>query len=298
MQWASKIYIFLAFIFGVSCIQDYEIDFDHIEKRLSVLSEMDPNDTLKVLVALPKKPNQYGNFTTPKDAKVIIKEDGVFWDELDFSSKDSLGMYGVYISDKKVNHDKYYEIEVTYQDYPKVSASQKVPKPISIEKVKYHIESDEIFNQDEIFTQIKFLQNYEGEKYYALIHFMVLKYSVLDQYGELHQLEHGIYMNQKDNYGGFRDQRGYKIIKTQDDQEIQFQLIYDLRDWTDTTNIHSIELFTFLEEISADSYLYKSSLRNRNDDYYGELYRVYGNIQNGYGVFLSKVSHFIAERIY
>lgn len=297
MQWVSKLFLLIVPFTIISCIQDYEMEFDDVHKNLSVVAELDPRERVEVLVAISKAPNQYGEYKTPSDASVILKKDGEFWDSLRFISHDTLKMNGAYISDKKLSYDSEYQIEVNYQHYPTVKASQKIPEQLKVSEYNIDVNAGNVFTQSEYPAKIRFLQNVHGMRYYAFRHFLNIEHWIIDQEGNRITENRRISILQTDDYTGFRDFRGYRVIESQDISEINFTLNINIEDLAFIENIENINLATIVEELSADAYLYRKTLRNKNDDYYGELFRVYGNLSNGYGIFSSKVSRVIRKRV-
>jgi hypothetical protein len=62
-----------------SCIQDYTIDYDNSQNILTLNAEINDSKPAEVLIALPKKPDQFGDFYTPSDAEVNLYENGNFF---------------------------------------------------------------------------------------------------------------------------------------------------------------------------------------------------------------------------
>lgn len=297
MQWVSKISVIILSILLTSCIQDYEMDFSNADSRLSVVAELDPVNRVEVLVTLPKTPLDYGDYKIPNDAKVVIKEDGAFWDELEFISHDSSWSKGAYVSQKTISHGKKYDIEVQYRDYPIVSATQTVPEEFTIQEMSHNVNLHTIFDQHSFKGKIKFTPNHKDERYFAFQHYIYLIYFEEDESGETHQRDKFIIFRQEDQTGGFRDYRSFRVVSLRGPQELDFQLTWNVEEIQNLANIQNIFLVSVIEELSEDAYQYRRTLVHKNDDYYGELFRVYGNLQNGYGIFSSKVTQYIQTKI-
>lgn len=297
MQWVSNIFILLLSVILTSCIQDYEMDFSNADSRLSVVAELDPVNRVEVLVTLPKTPLDYGDYRIPNDAKVVMKEDGVLWDELEFISQDSLWNRGAYMSRKSIIPGKKYDIEVQYRDYPVVTASQTVPEDFTVEQYVHNVNAKNIFEKDRFKGIISFAPNSQEERFFAFRHYVVVYYNEEDEFGQMDLREKFIFFRQNDETKGFRDFRSFRVVSLKGTTQLDYQLNWNLEEIQSVSNIQNILMVTVVEELSPDAYLYRKTLINKNDDYYGELFKVYGNLQNGYGIFSSKVTQYIQTEI-
>ena len=118
----------------VSCIQDYDIDYGN-QNILTLNAEFSHLKPAEVLIALPKNPNQFGDYTIPSDAEVILYENGNFFEQLTFKSSTDTS-YGIYVSSKNLLSSNSYTIEASYGNLPTISANQKITALTIVSNIK------------------------------------------------------------------------------------------------------------------------------------------------------------------
>ncbi|MCO5231479.1 MAG: DUF4249 domain-containing protein [Chitinophagales bacterium] len=257
------------------------------EKILTINAELDPNEEVKVLVALPKASNMYGNYETPSDIDVTLFEEGIIFDKLGFQSND--GEHGIYVTSKPISANKEYHIKATYKDYKIASATQRIPDHPQIENISFNKDFLNLNIEDTVSVKIELLADSIGEKYYAMINYLAIKWNNVDSMGNVIGVEEDVYrISAFDKTGGFNDYRKYWTKEILNSNIINYKLALTNTDLWKSENILSLKLIINVEEISKDAYLYRASYRKRNVDNYGEPSIVYSNIDNGIGIFSSK----------
>lgn len=275
-----------------SCLKNYEMNLENGEKILSITSELDPDEEVKVLVALPKEANLYGNYHTPSDVDVVLFEDGKYFDKLIFHSNDSL--HGLYKSEKAVSAGKDYDIKASYKDFKSASASQKIPEYPQIEEVSFNKNFLKLNTEDTVSVTIELgKDSLLQQRYFSVQNFLAVRWGSVDS----HQVGNPIIIRDStllvttfDKSGGFNDYRRKWINEISNSGEINYRIALKNTDLWKSENIISLQLIIILEEITKDGYDYRVSYRKRNNDNFGEPMIVYSNIYNGIGIFSAKVT--------
>lgn len=290
MQSVFRIIIYCIPFLLVSCIQDYTIDYNNSQNILTLNAEINHLQPAEVLIALPKKPNQLGDYFTPSDAEVILYENGNFFEQLTFKPSTDTS-FGVYISKKNISEGNSYTIEATYRDLPVISAHQKVPAEPEISNIFLGKDFSEINDIDTLPVKITFVPNDTTSKYVAVYSYLDVDMEMIDEFGDSSMQNYEYRLEAFDEGGnGFRDYKHSWVKILPASNEFNFNVILNFFDSIQSENIQSVQLVFIISALTEEGYQYRKTYLDRNKDNYGEPSIVYSNIQNGLGIFSAKAS--------
>ncbi len=287
MRLVSKIWMIITLLGTCACIQDYDIDFSTHDDLLTLNCELDPDENIKVLVAIPKMPNQGGDYFTPSDAVVQIFEDDILFDVLTFKANDT--EHGVYVSEESPQPGKTYKITAQYKDLPRISATQTTVDEIKVEAIEFSKDLRALVPSDILSVRVIFTPNGKTERSFAVDNYIETRHQIIDESGEPVTIVSRFPVGYVDDKSGFWDYRGYWINKN-NLSELNYQLKFSNMDSLPVEMLSSVKLCMRLEELTNDGYLYRFTYSKRRTDNYGEPNLVYSNIENGLGIFSAKSS--------
>lgn len=284
MRLVFKVIMFCTPILMLSCIQDYDIDFDNSDKILTLNAEISDGQPVEVLIALPKKPNQLGDFFTPSDAEVILYENGELFEQLSFKQSTDTS-FGVYISEKKITPENSYTIEATYGGLPMISAYQKVPSEPIIRSFTFGKEFSQINNNDTLPVKIGLVSDDFYSKYIAVFAYWDIDVEVTNENG-VTELQNQTYrIDAFDDGTGFRDYKRNWVKALSPTNDFDFNLFLTSTENFKSDSVKSIQLIFFISALTEDGYLYRETYRRRGKDNFGEPAIIHSNIKNGLGIF-------------
>lgn len=289
MRLVFKILFVLVSLGITSCLQDYNIDFDKTQNILILNAELDPDEEIKVLVALPKTPIQHGDYFTPSDAVVIVFEDGELFEVLTYKVNEGVTS-GIYVSSKKPVPGKTYRIEAQYGELTAISAVQKVQDYPEIEDILFDKEFTAIEDSGKVEIKLMIKGNESAQRYFTIDNYIEVKYLNEDSEIDTTRFTLGTAFET-----GFRDMRGYWTVLSKSPHVIDYTILVNNMKLLESDSVLSVKFHISVDELSQDGYKYRDSYRVRNNDNYGEPNLVYSNIVNGLGIFSARAN---AKRIY
>lgn len=160
----------MAVLFLSSCVKDFEFDNLENEKKMVAIATMQPNQPL-VLNLTETMNISRDNIAYPlKDAKVLLYEDGLQKDILNYFPVDTAPYLGYYKSNINLKSGSRYTIEASKYGYPSIRATDTIPAIHQIDKVTV-LEKPDSANP-ELSYKIRF-QLYDspqaGEIYYTQV---------------------------------------------------------------------------------------------------------------------------------
>lgn len=272
-----------------SCIQDYQLDYSKSQEILTLNAELNHSYPATVLIALPKNPDQFGDFVTPSDAEVILYENGVFFEQLIFNPSTDTS-FGIYTSNKKVTKGNSYSIEAKYRDLPMISSHQIIPAEPIISNILFGKEFSQINNSDTLPVVISFNTSDTSSIKIAVYSYLNVDLEVVDEYGNPELKNYNYRLDAYDNGNGFRDYQNYWTKELPLSNDFDFNLILYSIDSLQSESVKSVELVFIISALSEDGFLYRNTYRKRNKDNFGEPNIVFSNIKNGLGIFSAKSS--------
>lgn len=167
----------------LSCIQDYDMDFSLVEKMLTLNADIVAGKRIEALIAVPKKADAYGDYITPRDAEVVVYEDGEVFEKLQFEANDDA--QGIYVSEKRVQEGKEYKIEVYHPDFPDLVALQKVPIAPHVLETTINKNHSDLVEGDTVLVEVR-LQSFDNNiSHYAINSFLYVSWYSLDSSGNM-----------------------------------------------------------------------------------------------------------------
>lgn len=284
MQLVFKILFILVSVCLSSCLQDYDIDFDKTQNILILNAELEPDEEIKVLVALPKIPTQHGDYFTPSDAIVTVFEEGELFEVLTYKVNEGVTS-GIYVSSKKPVPGKTYRVEARYGELPVVSAVQKVQGYPEIENIFFDKEITGIRDTGTVKVELVFKENASPERYFAIDNYIIVDY--LNKESEVDTSRFTLSTSFEE---GFRDLRGFWTVLSKSPHTISYKLLLNNMKLLESDSVLSVKFYISVDELSRDGYVYRDSYRVRNNDNYGEPNLVFSNIVNGLGIFSSRAN--------
>ena len=282
----NLIYIVLFLIISVSCEKIIDINIPEKDKKIVINSIISTDSLIKVNVSKSLNILDNQNAIFLNDATVKLYEDNVFIEQL---TNITNGNYKSQTFYPQVG--KNYKIEVSSNGLKTITAENKIPNKVTINKIDTITKNVEGYNTFE-FT-INFTDPVNEENYYFLEakSFVPLGY---DNYGNIIDYDiQNLYIFSDDkivdseiDYNGgiiFND----KLING---QTYPLKINIDKYNFYNDTNM----VYIYLNSVSKDFYLYVKSysmnVNNRNDPF-AEPVQVYENINNGYGIFAGYSSY-------
>lgn len=289
MQLVFKILFILVSVCLSSCLQDYDIDFDKTQSKLILNAELEPDEEIKVLVALPKVPTQHGDYFTPSDAIVTVFEEGELFEVLTYKVNEGASS-GIYVSSKKPIPGKTYRVEARYGELPIVSAVQKVQDYPEIENVFFDREITGIIDSGKVEVRVILKENGVEQRYFTVDNYIEINY--LNRESEV---DTSWFSLASAFETGFQDLRGYRTVLSKTPHVIDYTLSLNNMKLLESDSVLSVIFNISIDELSQDGYTYRNTYRVRNNDNYGEPNLVFNNIVNGLGIFSSRAN---AKRSY
>lgn len=285
MRFNSNILYLLVVFLLSSCLKEYQVDLKG-QNILSLNSEIKPDDTIKALITLPKKPDWYGDFVTPANAKVFLLEDGVFFDSL-YYKPDVEGQHGIYISKKFPKEDKLYTIHVSVDGFTSIQATQKIFEKPKISNVTFNKYLQLEPTQDTIWMQVNLLPTNEITRFFTFNIAVYAEWWERNDQG-LYEIKSGYFPVELINSEEiFRDMYWEWSLPPITNNIVKVPIILPERS-TLPNQIKNAQLTFTISEIPEDGHKYRVDYYNRYKDNYGENRIIFSNIENGLGIFTSK----------
>lgn len=276
--------ILLAILFLSSCkdfSQIVEIDIPEHESKLAVTTVIGDTDReLRVLVSNSIGIRDERSDFSVSNAQVQLFRDGQLFESLPYQPDNQY--YEIVLQDSVLSHGSTFHLEASTPDYPRVSAVQIMPHPVSISKVEIELGGTVDFEGYRVDELIVEFQDPPGEKNY---------------YGLALEGQEMIIVNGDTIWGG--------ITQYLESTDPSFTPVYN----TPYTIIFSdagfngkkarINCYTYsnlrafkgevlLYHLTEDLYQYNRSVvlyENAIDNPFAEPVTVHNNIENGYGLF-------------
>ncbi len=290
MKSVFKIWIVLQFIVLNSCIEDYEIDFSLSEKILTLNAEIQPDQKFKVLVALPKKSGQSGDYNTPSDAVVKVYEEGEFFEQLIFKTNE--GEHGIYVSEKNAKSNKTYSIEAECRNLPKINAEQKVPDYPVILSIRADKNHAQLQNNDTVLIEIELKENHKDVRFMTVNSYLYVSWFEINEEGNLEKRDKSYGLEIFGDRQSFRDHNWDWVVPAENSNTIKFYIKLPNTDEWDVQDLTYMRLDVPVSELTEDAYRFRTSYRNRYAGNFGETVTIFSNVKNGLGMFSAKATTF------
>lgn len=266
-----------------SCIEDYDIDFPLLDKYLTMNAELNPEDSIKALITLPKRPYGIGHFETPKDAIVNLFKDDTLLEQLSFKSID--GEHGIFISSIVPEAGITYRIEASYANFPKASANQTTLDIVDIEYWQILGVGDTL--SDNISIEVHVAKNEIDKRYFYVKNELEVSINYIDTMGAVTDSIMHLVLPVLSELG-YSDIVGHTAFETNSNPTIFYDLsLKEIQRLLADMDVQHIHLNIEFSELSQDGFLYRKAFANHEYDNYGEPNRVYSNIENGMGIMMS-----------
>ena len=300
-----KKYFFLVFVIGLfSCQKELDFKIEDDEKKIVVNSVINPDSLIKINLSKSLGVlEDDNNFTFIENATIKLYEDDIFIENLIFDNN----KYSYY-STIYPKIEKTYKIEAEVQYMDKISATTNILEPfpiLSIDLSQLRI-IDEAFDEDpespsqtilgtinvEIENQVD-IENYFIISFYQLdtaYYFDTINFVYTDSIIGFSKMSYGYEATQATHaityeyyYNSFLSGLAFSdVIFTNENINYTFEVEFPY----EPSHYIYFDLFT----IDKDFYQYIESMEKysmNNGNPFGEPVQVFGNIENGYGLFTS-----------
>ena len=285
-----------------------EIDIPPHEPMLVLISIIDTESEIRVLVSHSVGAYEQSIPSCIIDAEVLLYENGDFIDTLsiDMLNPDTINVYSsnresyiimnYYKSNYIPNNNSSYTIKVNHPEYESITASTYIPQDIVINDVYV----DTLANDESIGVSFSFNDNGNQQNYYRLKMFSKCTKTWIDEYGYEEEYGYTGHVEMMSNdpsfprgipFDGYTFY-GNEVIFTDDlfngqEKNISIDVDSDGFRYSDCDTV-IIKFSTF----SDDTYTYYNSLGDHIDKgelgiFGGEVIPVFSNVENGLGVLIS-----------
>ncbi len=273
-----------------SCQKEIPLKTDEIEPRIVVNSIIGTDDT--VWVSLSESRNVLYDSTLPAitsaTAKFLDGSGNVIGDFI----HEGDGIY--YYTGSVPGVGNSYGISVAYGDFDPVSASTRIPVPVTISDVDTNTQG-EYLNFD-----IDFTDNAATADYYSIT--IGGQYIYFDGFDTIKSIAYYLYSPSVIVDNGTDDGSGMKYAeefyfsdKTFNGGNVEFPATVYVGPWSEDT----VRYFVVLRSLSEEYYKYRLSYDKYNEasgNPFAQPVQVYSNVTDGFGVFGS-FSEFVSDTI-
>jgi|GEM_PF-7114516 len=267
-----------------SCIRKYDMDFSDFNDVLTLNAELNPGDSVKILLAYPKPPLTHGDYKMPKDAVIRLYEDDVFLMDVTYNIVDPSAENGLYIAPYFPKPGSKYAIELNYPGYPAITAEQVIPEQVKIGDIAFE-EPWENRDSSKTLTSVWTIVDTGEKGYYAIRCWYRLR--------QLVRLADGrdsvttsrpnairkVYVN-----NSFRDFNGATAFELDANRPVTVDLNILGKDILESDSILAASLSFEVQKLTLDAYLYRKTYKESGDNY-GEPRTVHNNLKGGLGIF-------------
>ena len=284
------IYLFcLLEIMACETVVDIEIPTD--KPKLVAFSLLNPDSTIKIVLNKSRFILDESQFQPVDNGIVKIVSSGNETIELENNGS------GIYISNLKPSVGKFYALEVEAPGFESVNSSTSLPEPVEINQVELE-QRVVVREQNEYYPLYVEFKDPPEENYYQVVLYSIFLQEIpVWDYPDSFRVEEFkslVYIEAADPI--FDDEFDYDETLLIEDatfngRDYRLQLLvprYTFEYWD--SNVAYIDFQVELYHLSKDYFLFEktSRLQNYNEDNpFAEPVPVFGNIENGMGLFSS-----------